>query len=275
MTSLVAKILVLFSCWSRYKVTSYPLISQVDSGAEKCFSYLVPPQDDAHFVFVALRSGGPAEVDEYFVNLSTQLVKEAANTPEREPSVPETPQNIKHAINDTPGSDPNSGVFLHIKKPDSAPLRHQLMQYNTPILIQSLRKISNTADRGEDENYIVCFKNTNSWREQNDVDVLFDSALEDTSEDDDPEVTQLKTKIIRKTQIDPLETSLDESISRAEDILEQFKYMEKRERRMRQTADSTNARVRYFSYLSIFILLAVTFIQVLYLQSYFRKKKLM
>lgn len=235
----------------------------------------MPPQDDAHLVFVALRSGGPAEVDEYFVNLSAQLVKEAANTPEKAPSIPETPQNIKNAINDTPGSDPNSGVFLHIKKPDSAPLKHQLMQYNTPILIQSLRKISDTADRREDENYIVCFKNTNSWREQKDVDVLFDSALEDTSDDDDPEVNQLKTKIIRKTQIDPLETSLDESISRAEDILEQFKYMEKRERRMRQTADSTNARVRYFSYLSIIILLAVTLIQVLYLQSYFRKKKLM
>lgn len=75
--------------------------------------------------------------------------------------------------------------------------------------------------------------------------------------------------------MDPLETSLDEIITKAEDILEEFKYMERRERRMRKTADSTNTRVRYFSYLSILVLLGVTLIQVLYLQSYFRKKKLM
>jgi hypothetical protein len=233
----------------------------------------VPPHDDAHLAFVALRSSGPSEADEYFVNLVSQLVKEAANDPETVPAIPETPNNINNLVKDA--GDPNSGVFLQIKKPDKPLLRHQLMKYNTPIVIQSLRKKAADAGHGDDENFIICFKNTNSWREQKDVDIVFDSTLEDTSEDDDPEVNQLKIKMVRKTQMDPLEMTLDEIVTKAEDILEEFKYMERRERRMRKTADSTNARVRYFSYLSILVLLGVTLLQVLYLQSYFRKKKLM
>ena len=38
---------------------------------------------------------------------------------------------------------------------------------------------------------------------------------------------------------------------------------------------SINARVRYFSYVSVAVLLVVTYIQVTYLKRYFRKKKLL
>lgn len=274
-TSCFKTLTIVLTFWSKAIVRGYPLISEVDSGAEKCFNFLVPPHDDAHLSFVALRSSGPSEVDEYYVALVSQLVKEAANDPETVPAIPETPDNIKTMVKDAGEGDPNSGVFLQIKKPDKPLLRHQLLKYNTPVVIQSLRKRAADAGHGDDENFIICFKNTNSWREQKDVDIVFDSTLEDTSEDDDPEVNQLRKKMVRKTQMDPLETSLDEIITKAEDILEEFKYMERRERRMRKTADSTNTRVRYFSYLSILVLLGVTLIQVLYLQSYFRKKKLM
>lgn len=224
---------------------------------------------------MALHAGESAEVEDYFVNLSSKLVKEAANDPQTVPAIPDTPENIKQAMVPPGEGDPNSGVFLQIKKSDMPPLRHQLMRYNAPIVIQSIRQLAMGADQGDDEFFVICFKNTNSWRQQKDVDVVFDSTLEDTSEDDDPEIAQLKIKMVRKTQITPLEMSLEESISRAEDILEEFKYMEKRERRMRQTAESTNSRVRHFSYLSVCILLGVTFIQVTYLKSYFRKKNLM
>jgi hypothetical protein len=51
--------------------------------------------------------------------------------------------------------------------------------------------------------------------------------------------------------------------------------MEKREARMRVTADSINSRVRWFGYLSVAVLLVVTYLQVTYLKQYFHKKKLM
>ena len=224
---------------------------------------------------MALHAGESSDVEDYFVNLSSKLVKEAANDPQTVPTIPETPEHIQKATDHGGQGDPNSGVFLQIKKPDKPPLRHQLMRYNSPIVIQSIRQLAIGAGHGDGESFIICFKNTNSWRQQKDVDVVFDSTLEDTSEDDDPEVAQLKIKMVRKAQITPLEMNLEESINRAEDILEEFKFMEKRERRMRLTADSTNARVRFFSYLSVFILLGVTLVQVMYLKSYFRKKKLM
>ena len=60
MTSLVAKILVLFSCWSRYTVTSYPLISQVDSGAEKvCRIRLLMPSTYIFYLAAEVRFSGP------------------------------------------------------------------------------------------------------------------------------------------------------------------------------------------------------------------------
>ena len=73
----------------------------------------------------------------------------------------------------------------------------------------------------------------------------------------------------------PLEESLEKSIMAARNVLKEMDYMESREKRMRVTSDSINTRVQWFSYLSIGILLVVTYGQVTYLRRYFHKKKLM
>lgn len=123
---------------------------------------------------------------------------------------------------------------------------------------------------GNLEGYGLCFFNMDRSRETR---VIFDIALISDkpydSEDDG------KAKFSKDAHLTPLEISLDESIRAASVVLREMEYMEKREARMRETAESINTRVRWFSYLSVSILLSVTYIQVSYLKRYFHKKKLM
>ena len=75
--------------------------------------------------------------------------------------------------------------------------------------------------------------------------------------------------------LEPLAQQLADSVRSAQTVINEMRYMERRESRMRHTADSINKRVRNFSYISILVLLVVTYLQVTYLKRYFRKKKLL
>jgi hypothetical protein len=77
------------------------------------------------------------------------------------------------------------------------------------------------------------------------------------------------------SHLTPLAEQLQESLAAAKSVIKEMNYMERRESRMRLTTDSINARVRYFSYISVGVLLAVTYVQVTYLKRYFHKKKLL
>jgi p24 family protein delta-1 len=120
------------------------------------------------------------------------------------------------------------------------------------------------------EGYGICF--TNSDR-SSDVRVIYDVVLMTDQPND--EVSGGKSEFRKEAHLTPLEVSLDESIRAANAVLQEMRYMEKREARMRKTAKDINTRVRWFSYLSASVLLAVTYIQVSYLKRYFHKKKLM
>jgi heme exporter protein D len=81
--------------------------------------------------------------------------------------------------------------------------------------------------------------------------------------------------VFEATHLTPLVAQLSQSITAANVVLREMESMQRREGRMRDTADSINARVRYFSYISVTVLLVVTYIQVTYLKRYFHKKKLL
>ena len=49
----------------------------------------------------------------------------------------------------------------------------------------------------------------------------------------------------------------------------------KREARMRETSESTGGRIKMFGYVSISVLLLLSFWQTVYLKSFFRSKKLL
>ena len=90
----------------------------------------------------------------------------------------------------------------------------------------------------------------------------------DDSEEDEKGVFQGE-------HLTPLQDQLDESIRAANTVIRELNLMEQRERRMHKTAENINWRVRYFSYISVIVLILVTFFQVTYLKRYFRKKKLL
>ncbi|CAG9765689.1 unnamed protein product [Ceutorhynchus assimilis] len=72
----------------------------------------------------------------------------------------------------------------------------------------------------------------------------------------------------------PMERELKRLEDLSNSIVQDFAFMRKREEEMRDTNESTNNRVLYFSIFSIFILLGLAVWQVLYLRRYFKAKKL-
>ncbi|XP_019865210.1 transmembrane emp24 domain-containing protein bai [Aethina tumida] len=75
-------------------------------------------------------------------------------------------------------------------------------------------------------------------------------------------------------QLKPIEKELKRLEDLSSAIVQDFAFMRKREEEMRDTNESTNTRVLYFSILSMLCLLGLATWQVLYLRRYFKAKKL-
>ncbi|XP_014673361.1 PREDICTED: transmembrane emp24 domain-containing protein 10-like [Priapulus caudatus] len=80
--------------------------------------------------------------------------------------------------------------------------------------------------------------------------------------------------VAKAEKLKPLEVELKRLEDLSEDIVNSFAYMRKREEEMRNTNESTNSRVLYFSIFSMCCLLALATWQVFYLRRYFKAKKL-
>jgi len=75
-------------------------------------------------------------------------------------------------------------------------------------------------------------------------------------------------------KLKPLEVELRRLEDLSESIVNDFSYMKEREEYMRDTNESTNSRVLYFSVFSMCCLFGLATWQVLYLRKYFKSKKL-
>jgi len=75
-------------------------------------------------------------------------------------------------------------------------------------------------------------------------------------------------------KLKPLEVELKRLEDLSESIVKDFSFMRVREEEMRDTNESTNARVLYFSVFSMLCLLGLATWQVIYLRSFFKSKKL-
>jgi len=75
-------------------------------------------------------------------------------------------------------------------------------------------------------------------------------------------------------KLKPLEVELRRLEDLSSAIVNDFSYMRKREEEMRDTNESTNTRVLYFSVFSMCCLLGLATWQVLYLRRFFKAKKL-
>jgi len=81
-------------------------------------------------------------------------------------------------------------------------------------------------------------------------------------------------ELAKAEQLKPLELELRRLEDLTESIVNDFALMKKREEEMRDTNESTNSRVLYFSVFSMVCLIALATWQVLYLKKYFKKQRL-
>ncbi|EGW02796.1 Transmembrane emp24 domain-containing protein 10 [Cricetulus griseus] len=81
-------------------------------------------------------------------------------------------------------------------------------------------------------------------------------------------------RIAKVEKLKPLEVELRRLEDLSESIVNDFAYMKKREEEMRDTNESTNTRVLYFSIFSMFCLIGLATWQVFYLRRFFKAKKL-
>ncbi|XP_032821032.1 transmembrane emp24 domain-containing protein 10 [Petromyzon marinus] len=80
--------------------------------------------------------------------------------------------------------------------------------------------------------------------------------------------------IAKAEKLKPLEVELRRLEDLSESIVNDFAYMKAREEEMRDTNESTNSRVLYFSLFSMCCLVGLATWQVLYLRRFFKAKKL-
>jgi len=249
---------------------AFPLITDVTEATTKCFNFNVPDDDDAHMVFIALPGDVDDEVEEWFSAQLHDMTRKGSTNFMK--ALPQISKEIHAKIQDDEYNG-RSNVYLKLTVPKRPVLRHQMFMWYAPVVVMNVVKAS---QRGQKKNkntqppggYSVCFENKNN---NNQVRIIFDVVMMSDEGQDD----ELQNKIIKKEHLTPLEMNFQDGIKAANTILNEMKYMERRESRMRHTAESTNAKIRLFSYVSVIVLLGVTWMQRTYLRSYFKKKKLM
>lgn len=252
---------------------AYPIIADVVKSTSKCFNFNVPDDDDAHLVFIALPNKINDSVEEWFSTQMHEMTRKGSADFMK--TLPNVSKEIHAKIKEDETDEYNgrSNVYLKLTVPKRPVLRHQMFMWYAPVVVMNVVKAS---QRGQKKNaitqppggYSVCFENKN--KDQG-VRILFDVVLMS----DEGQDAELQNKIIKKEHLTPLEANFQEGITAANTILNEMKYMERREARMRHTAESTNGKIRLFSYISVIVLLGVTWLQRTYLRSYFKKKKLM
>lgn len=82
-------------------------------------------------------------------------------------------------------------------------------------------------------------------------------------------------EIATKENLNKLELEVRKVEDGVADILNDLKYMSRREEKMRNTNESTNARVMWLSVVYVCVLVSLGIWQIFYLKRYFQQKKLL
>ncbi|CAO3596628.1 unnamed protein product [Absidia cylindrospora] len=80
--------------------------------------------------------------------------------------------------------------------------------------------------------------------------------------------------LAKSEKLGPLELELRKLEKVVQEIVDEMSYLKQREALMRNTNESTNERVKWFSLVSLFTLISLGIWQILYLQRFFRRKHL-
>lgn len=272
-------------------VVAFPIIAEIGPKDSMCYGYNIPEDDEAHMLFLAMPKDTKDEVEDWMIWAMGEMTKLGGKHFMKDHPV--MPDHIKALTTDQNQNNNKGRTNVFVKVKQSRPqmvVDYQHFQWFEPVVLRDVKRTS-MRKGGEDftiDGYDICLENNSREQVMVALDVVLVFGNNDPHHDDLKRNHQLqeqailksikrkkKRSIIQKEHLTPLEETFQQSISTAQQILSEMRYMEKRESRMRHTADSTNLRIRYFSYLSVAILLGVTWIQVTYLRSYFKKKKLL
>ncbi|CAA2983622.1 transmembrane emp24 domain-containing p24delta3-like [Olea europaea subsp. europaea] len=118
----------------------------------------------------------------------------------------------------------------------------------------------------ESGNYLACFWKDNSRNGGGNMNVGLEWKTGIATKDWD--------SVAKKEKIEGLELELQKLEGAVEAIHENLIYLKDREAEMREVSERTNARVGWFSIMSLGVCIVVSISQLFYLKRYFQKKKL-
>ncbi|KAF9180354.1 vesicle coat component [Haplosporangium sp. Z 767] len=162
------------------------------------------------------------------------------------------------------GPGPHQKVSLEVND-DS---EHQNQLWRKETLTEDLQRTTFlTKQAGE---VVACFSNVLEDGYKPDpryvrtVDIIFDVGAE----------TIDYAKLAETEKLRPMELELRKLEDLVRDILENMEHLQEREKKMRNTNESTNERVQWFSTLTMVVLVSLGVWQIFYLKRFFRKKRL-
>ncbi|KDO31850.1 hypothetical protein SPRG_03770 [Saprolegnia parasitica CBS 223.65] len=150
-----------------------------------------------------------------------------------------------------------TGVSLLVKDPMGKYLKEDS---DIDLTSDDIHKYSFNAETAG--TYSTCFFNSNDFVARVSLDFKHGVEAKDYSD------------IAKREHLMPVEKELRKMEDTVDEIHREMLYMREREAAMRNTNESTNARVLWFSSFSIFVLLAMGLWQVMYLKKFFKSKKL-
>lgn len=219
----------------------------------------LPADDDAHLVLVSLPGDVSIDLESYFVSQVVEMTKPESSGYMKEIKLPKEISDQTHQYH---------GGILQVsisKGEEGHELRGSLDLFEHKIY-ENIAKNIGDKNSDADNAFDLCFTGGHGKESRVIYDVITLNEFED----------KLHHKhMLKKEHLTPLETTFEQSIIAAKKILEEMENFQRHETRMKHTADSTNSRIRLFSYLSVIILVSVTYFQITYLKGYFRKKKIL
>jgi len=262
-------------------IDAYPILIEVpgNKGHNKvCVTLEIPDDDDVHMVISNLPQDVDAQVETWVMtemsaitnHESEKFLKMYSNPP------PEVNSYIKEA------STYRDVLYVTITGPLGAVRTHHVSPYKIMVLKNVADEVGGYGKNGrmgpDDDDWspergmheICVTLENNSVHDNSASHFAFEYLLISEFEE------KLRNKhILKKEHLTPIENHFEQSIVSAKSIINEMMMLEKRESRMRHTSDSVLKRIRYFSYVSIAILLGVTWLQITYLKGYFKKKKVL
>ncbi|KAF9365515.1 vesicle coat component [Mortierella sp. NVP85] len=161
---------------------------------------------------------------------------------------------------------PGSHQKVSLEVEDSSVHQNQLFRKDS--LTEEFQRIAFLNKEASD--VVACFTNTLAKNYKPDarysrmIDVDFEIGAEAID----------YVKMAEQEKLKPMEVELRKLEDQVGEILRNMEHLKAREERMRNTNESTNERVKWFSTLTMCVLVVLGLWQIFYLKRFFRKKRL-